>query len=32
MAIVSRMDDLEAAWSELHEVNASLRFFRGHWN
>jgi hypothetical protein len=29
LASVSRMDDLEAAWAELHEVNASLGWYVG---
>jgi hypothetical protein len=29
MASVPRMDDLEAAWAELHEVNASLGWYVG---
>jgi hypothetical protein len=29
MASVSRMDDLEVAWAELHEVNASLGWYVG---
>jgi hypothetical protein len=29
MASVSHMDDLEAAWAKLHEVNVSLGWYVG---